>query len=405
MDIRQKALEILAVVLSLVMLSSCAVFAETEVTGAMIAGGTCGDNLIWSLDDNGNLTISGSGEMTDYDQNANIAPWKDYTIKSVVAESGVKTIGNDAFSCCKELITAFLSEGITIIGDNAFASCENLKLALMPSSVTKIGSSVFAHCKSLPSVTIPSNVTTIGSSAFSYCESLASVTIPGTVKTIDSNTFAYCTGLVSAIMLEGVETIGNDAFRHCESLKLAVMPSGVTSIGKGAFLFCGNLASVRIPLGVTDIGTQAFSGCTDIIVHMKSETPPALGENAFGITASKILVPAAAVDAYKTADGWKNYADIIFAEEQEEDNAIVLTESNVFVQLVKPQKAMLIVASYGASALKDMKVIPLNTLTYENTLADMGLKTEGADKVKAFLWSDMINLISMCEAQEITLYE
>lgn len=30
------------------------------------SSGTCGDNLTWTLDDNGLLTISGAGEMTDF---------------------------------------------------------------------------------------------------------------------------------------------------------------------------------------------------------------------------------------------------------------------------------------------------------------------------------------------------
>ena len=36
--------------------------------------GTCGDNLVWALDDTGKLTISGSGPMTDY-STASPAPW------------------------------------------------------------------------------------------------------------------------------------------------------------------------------------------------------------------------------------------------------------------------------------------------------------------------------------------
>ena len=39
------------------------------------ANGTCGENLTWTLDDNGTLTISGTGEMTDYEARPNWKRW------------------------------------------------------------------------------------------------------------------------------------------------------------------------------------------------------------------------------------------------------------------------------------------------------------------------------------------
>ena len=38
----------------------------TAVAVHEIANGTCGDNVTWTLDSNGLLTISGSGEMWDF---------------------------------------------------------------------------------------------------------------------------------------------------------------------------------------------------------------------------------------------------------------------------------------------------------------------------------------------------
>lgn len=37
--------------------------------------GTCGKNLTWTLDDNGTLTISGTGDMKDYGWIFGKAPW------------------------------------------------------------------------------------------------------------------------------------------------------------------------------------------------------------------------------------------------------------------------------------------------------------------------------------------
>ena len=46
-----------------------------SLTALADSSGTCGDNLTWVLDDNGTLTISGSGTMFDYGYSSNYAPW------------------------------------------------------------------------------------------------------------------------------------------------------------------------------------------------------------------------------------------------------------------------------------------------------------------------------------------
>ena len=51
-----KVKRILSVILIMVILSTIFVFPASAST---LAGGTCGDNLTWILDDTGTLTISG----------------------------------------------------------------------------------------------------------------------------------------------------------------------------------------------------------------------------------------------------------------------------------------------------------------------------------------------------------
>lgn len=83
---------------------------------------------------------------------------------------------------------------------------------------------------------------------------------------------------------------------------------------------------------------------------------------------------------------------------------IILTETDVFAQFADTENATLIVASYADTALKDVKTIPIEIGAYENTLAKIGIDTEGADRVKAFLWAG-ITKSPLCEAQEVTLSE
>lgn len=179
----------------------------------IVASGTCGENLTWTLDDEGTLIISGTGEMMDYG-GANGAPWKnveDVSILSVVIEDGVTSIGNASFSACGSLESVNIGNSVTSIGNAAFVECFALKSVEIPDSVTsiensafyfcglrrvKIGNSVtsiegsvFADCCALESIEIPASVTSIGGEAFGNCSSLTEIYFKGTLPQIESNSF------------------------------------------------------------------------------------------------------------------------------------------------------------------------------------------------------------------------
>ena len=88
------------------------------------SSGTCGDNLTWTLDNAGTLTISGVGAMEDYTTSGSV-PWADHRdqIKSVIFGDGVTTIGNYAFYDCESLINVTIGTSVTSIGNYAFDNC------------------------------------------------------------------------------------------------------------------------------------------------------------------------------------------------------------------------------------------------------------------------------------------
>ena len=249
--------------------------------------GTCGDNLQWKLTDEGVLTITGIGEMKDWGRNAR--PWSPYSdVKQVIIGDGVTTIGGSAFSYCSSLTSLTIPNSVTDIGSSAFSGCSSLTSVTIGSSVTEIGGYAFSGCSSLTSLTIPNSVTDIGSSAFSGCSSLTSVTIGNSVTTIGSGAFFSCSSLTSV-------TIGNS----------------VTEIGYYAFSGCSSLTSVTIPNSVTTIGYYAFSGCKNVKqITVEAVTPPECSINTFdGVNTKecKLIVPKNSIDAYKKADGWRNF--------------------------------------------------------------------------------------------------
>ena len=131
------------------------------------ASGRCGDSITWTLDDSGNLTLSGSGEMWDYVYND--SPFKDSGIKTVTIEDGITSIGDCAFYGCSGLTELTLPNSVTSIGDRAFAYCSGLTELTLPNSVTSIGDRAFAYCSGLTELTLPNSVRSIGDYAFSGC--------------------------------------------------------------------------------------------------------------------------------------------------------------------------------------------------------------------------------------------
>ena len=239
-----------------------------QITKAAVDYGSCGENLTWELDDDGVLTISGTGSMTDYNQSYNNrAPWYRHRslIETVVIQHGVTSIGNNAFYDCSSLTSVTIPSSVTSIGEEAFYACKSLTSVTIPDSVTSIGKRAFMWCSALPSVTIPNSVTIIGKEAFSGCKSLTSVTIPNSVTSIANGVFVGCSSLAGVTIPSSVTSIGDEAFSGCKSLTSVTIPNSVTSIGDEAFSYCTSLTNVTIPKSVTQIGFGAFSGSNAVI--------------------------------------------------------------------------------------------------------------------------------------------
>ena len=220
---------------------------------------------------------------------------------------------------------------VTIIGEGTFSNCFCLTTITIPNSVTKIEDYAFGECSSLTTITIPNSVTKIGNDAFSGCRSLISITIPDSVTIIGNDAFYNCSSLTSFYGKYASNDnrclIKDDrllAFASFDITKYTI-PNSVTKIGNGAFSCCHSLISITIPDCVTEIERRAFSCCLSLTsVYCKATTPPNILERIFVFASRniRIYVPksegSTVLEAYKSAESWKDYADII--EEYDFDN-------------------------------------------------------------------------------------
>ncbi len=207
----------------------------------------------------------------------------------------------------------------------------------IPEGVLTIGPEAFAGYSGLTDVTIPSSVQSIGYLSFAR-SGLTHIDLPESLAYIENYAFSNCTGLVSVHLPENTD-IGEQVFDGCTSLEsftghyasadnrllvkdnlvYAIAPGGLTSysipegitgiysgLGLEAYL---QLESLELPSTISNI--QFLCGNRLKTLVIKAEVPPTVPyEWSLRMdNIEAIYVPAASVNAYKTALYWSSFAD------------------------------------------------------------------------------------------------
>jgi hypothetical protein len=109
----------------------------------IVESGALNSNISWTIDSEGTLTFTGSGDMPDYLYNSpfsydeySVNDYKD-KIKTVIISDGITSVGNDAFNL-SSLKKVVLADSVKRIGDRAFAACSDLEEINIPASVEMI---------------------------------------------------------------------------------------------------------------------------------------------------------------------------------------------------------------------------------------------------------------------------
>ncbi|MCR5522298.1 MAG: leucine-rich repeat protein [Clostridia bacterium] len=361
----------------------------TEASAA--SSGKCGENVTFSLNDEGTLTVSGTGEMMNYLSSSRVPwNWEHKSIKAVIIEQGITSIGDCAFSSCNGLTEVTIPDSVTSIGDNAFYYCDGLTEVTIPDSVTSIGEYAFYGCTGLTEVTIGNGVTSIEEYAFAGCVGLTSIEVDegntvyhssgnclietesktlilgcknsvipddSSVTSIGYRAFYGCNGLTSITVPSSVTSIGDWAFSHCIGLSSVTIGNGVTSIGDDAFYWCQGLTEVTIPDSVTSIGNSAFNSCTKLANVIIGNSVSVIGSNSFRDCAlRKITIPRSVkeinIGAFQNCTSLK---EVNYTGTKSEWDAVLIGASNEAITD----------AEINFNAPPEVPVDPGFTLTYD----------------------------------------
>lgn len=345
--------------------------AEISYTGEIIDSGSCGENASWTLNEYGNLTVSGSGNISDFDDEEP-APWKEYAsdIVSVTITKGIEGIGSGSFSDCSALTEVTIPESVMAIGENAFAGCEALAYvyygaieldwdeimigegneALAESEIQYTGEVLGSgncgdnatwklydggilivsgegciwdydmdsdkpwsgHRKDIKKVAVREGITAIGSYTFANIEELSDVGLPDSLTSIGEGAFLSL-NIKTIELPEGLISIGDYAFEYC-SLEEAILPDSLEKIGEAAFEGC-EFAEIFIPASVTAIGKNAFgnSNLQSITVDPENAAYSDIDGVLFDKDAETLLFYPLTFDtSYTVPDGVKTIGESAF---------------------------------------------------------------------------------------------
>ena len=282
----------------------------------IIDWGYCNNNVIWMVDADGTLTISGNGSIPLYgdysDGDLNVdtgTPWYRYrdSIKTLVMEEGIILIGLNAFTNCTSLETVYVPTSLTDVYEVAFYKCSAIKDVYYAGTAAQWSSIRFAeidpsmpngnedflnadrhyyivdwgYCGEEDNVqSVSWKFTDDGKLIISgtgkmqypwreqpwnqYSDRIEAVVIEEGVTNIWWAAFDGYTALKEVSIADSVSRIEYYTFCECSSLESVKIPEGVKSIEMSTFNVCESLKTLALPASLTKVMEFAFSGCTSL---------------------------------------------------------------------------------------------------------------------------------------------
>lgn len=223
-------------------------------------------------------------------------------------------LGSGAFAGCPYLTGQIhIPEGLTEV-NNAFAPSMTAKVVRIPQGVKRVNGIGGQYS----SIIFPEGVEYIadcGSSSLT-----GDLYLPSTLKRLQGNEIGSHWGAFQGSnfahvdLPEGLELIEASVFANCNLQDTLTLPSTVIQIQEGAFSSCTKLNAVILPEHLEEIKGGAFENCRSLYyIQCLNPEPPILDGSSFnGVEKNEcaLVVPSGSVDAYRNADGWREFKRI-----------------------------------------------------------------------------------------------
>ncbi len=274
--------------------------AKLVLTSAVIDKGQCGENLFWTLNSAGMLTITGTGAMYDYA--AAEIPWAEYAdlVTGLTLEYGVTSLCGSAFAGLTGISELLIPETVTAIGAGAFSGCTGLARVELPEGLSAIPANCFRNCRGLSAINLPYSLRSIGQDAFAGCNmgsrKSKDVFYEGTKNDWDR---LVSVGSGNKPLLDVLTTYSDDelASGSCgEHLNWLLTSEGLLildgwgdmtshpwqNITVNNVLYpVSKITAIRIPEGVTSLCEYAFSGLTGLTKAIVPHSVQSIGQRVF----------------------------------------------------------------------------------------------------------------------------
>ncbi len=223
--------------------------------------------------------------------------FKESEISTISIPSSVITIGNAAFEGCVYLenVNFFAGSQLQTIGDYAFNNDSLLETITFTGPISYVGASSFAG-SGITSIDFGAQATftTVSNNMFRATH-LASIVLPSTVTSIEQGAFYGYSGS-TFVCPENLVSIGDQAFYSATILSSVTFSSALISIGNEAFYGCTLLSHIVLPDTLVSVGNSCFLNCTNVISLTIGEGIKTVGNSAFSGLVSLREITYKAID-------------------------------------------------------------------------------------------------------------
>lgn len=316
----------------------------------IVKSGQCGANASWAEDDNGLLTISGTGPMRNYDVIMNWSPWHMGSASAIKIEEGITTIGSAAFGWMFSLKTVEIPKSVIAIGSDAFNNSRMItdiyyagteedwnNILISSGNYTLDGANI--HYGSYGNGGSGALSGTCGAQLDWSLSSDGTLTIRGTGEMDDftgggegtAPWYAYRKNIKAVIIEDGVTSTGYCAFWDHTNMETIELPNTLIKIGGFSLALCTSLKEVNIPASVKQIDFSAFAACYEFTsITVPDSITKIEGQTFSECTGLKeITVPGGITSIGDTAF-WKcpNLSDVYFGGNEQEWQKVTVGKDN-----------------------------------------------------------------------------